>query len=464
MDSSVPDFILFLGRLHPLVVHLPIGFLFFAFILELYGRWNKNSTLSIAITLALFFGAISALVASVLGYMLSLSGDYEEGMLDTHFWFGVATTIVTFLAWAIRSGKFNMPKFNGLKPNMATLALVVVLVSVTGHYGGNLTHGSDYLVKYAPFGRSEKVVLPPISRLEEAAIYDYLVNPILDAKCISCHNSSKKKGGLSLQDTIAMKKGGKNGEVYIPGNIAKSEIIRRVMLDPTDEDFMPPEGKTPLTDEEKAILTFWIDNADANFKVKLVDLETPEEITSIASIMLGLEDVTGKSGIPLPKVQTVSPKVLKGLEGEGFKIRELIFESGLYEIVLPPQSITSKNGSDLDKMLEKLLSIRDNIIWLSIKNNYVQDKHLKTISQFVNLKKLEIEKNPITDAGISEISANQSITGLNLYQTNITALSFESFSRMKGLERVYAWGTAITQEDVDNYTTKASRPAIILGM
>ncbi|WP_026815007.1 DUF2231 domain-containing protein, partial [Arenibacter certesii] len=168
MDSSVPDFILFLGRLHPLVVHLPIGFLFFAFILELYGRWNKNSTLSIAITLALFFGAISALVASVLGYMLSLSGDYEEGMLDTHFWFGVATTIVTFLAWAIRSGKFNMPKFNGLKPNMATLALVVVLVSVTGHYGGNLTHGSDYLVKYAPFGRSEKVVLPPISRLEEA--------------------------------------------------------------------------------------------------------------------------------------------------------------------------------------------------------------------------------------------------------------------------------------------------------
>ena len=49
----MPDFVLFLGRFHPLVVHLPIGFLFFAFVLELYGRWNKNPQLYMAIDLAL---------------------------------------------------------------------------------------------------------------------------------------------------------------------------------------------------------------------------------------------------------------------------------------------------------------------------------------------------------------------------------------------------------------------------
>ncbi|MCM4150834.1 hypothetical protein DHD05_04450 [Arenibacter sp. N53] len=464
MDSSVPDFVLFLGRFHPLVVHLPIGFLFFAFILELYGRWNKNPTLSMAISLALFGGAISALGASVLGYMLSLSGDYDKSMLDTHFWFGIATTLITFFAWAIRSGKLNIAKLNGLKSNMAALTLVVVLVSVTGHYGGNLTHGSDYLVKYAPFGRTEKLVLPPIANLEEAAVYDYLVNPILETKCTSCHNSSKKKGGLSFQDTIAIKKGGKNGEAYIAGDVTKSEMIRRVMLDPHDEDYMPPEGKTPLTEEEKSILAFWIDKGNANFKVKLADLETPEEIASIASTMLGLEDATGKSGIPLPKVQAVSVEVLKDIEDTGFKLRELIFESGLYELVLPPQSITSKNSSELEMKLEKLIPIKDNIIWLSLKDNYVQDKHLKTISQFVNLQKLVIEKNPITDAGIGEIEANESITGLNLYQTKITALSFENFIKMKGLKRVYAWGTAITKEEVDRFATNENSPAIILGM
>ena len=464
MESSVPDFILFLGRFHPLVVHLPIGFLIFAFILELYGRWKRDSGTSLAIEFALLGGALSAAVACVLGYMLSLSGDYDEGMLDTHFWFGIATTLVVFFAWSIRSGKLNITKLKGLKPNMASLTLVVVLVGITGHYGGNLTHGSDYLVKYAPFGRKEKVVLPPIDKLEDAAVYDYLVNPILDAKCASCHNSNKKKGGLSFQDSIDIKKGGKNGEAFIAGNVAKSEMIRRTMLDPHHEDYMPPEGKTPLTDEEKSILTFWIEKANADFRVKMGELETPEEITSIASNMLGLEDVTGKSGIPLPKAVQVNEEILKDVVGAGFKVRELIFESGLYEVVLPPHFISSKNSEELDGKLEKLLPMKDNIIWLSLKDNDVRDRHLKTIGQFVNLQKVELEKNPITDVGIAEITGIQSITGLNLYQTKITASSFENFIKMKGLKRVYAWGTAITEAEVTSFAEKENRPAIIMGM
>ncbi|MDO6601079.1 DUF2231 domain-containing protein [Arenibacter palladensis] len=464
MESSVPDFILFLGRFHPLVVHLPIGFLIFAFMFELYGRWKRDFTVSVGIEFALLAGALSAAVACVLGYMLSLSGDYEQAMLDTHFWFGIATTLVTFFAWSIRSGKLNIPKLSGLKPNMAGLTLVVVLVGITGHYGGNLTHGSDYLVKYAPFGRKEKVVLPPIDKLEDAAVYDYLVNPILDAKCTSCHNSSKKKGGLSLQDSMAVKKGGKNGEAFIAGNVAKSEMMRRTMLDPHHEDYMPPEGKTPLTDEEKSILSFWIEKANADFRVTMGELETPEEIISIASNILGLEDVTGKSGIPLPKVGLVNVEILKDIAGAGFNVRELIFESGLYEVVLPPHFIDSKNGDDLDGKLEKLLPMKDNIIWLSLKDNEVQDRHLKTIGQFVNLQKVELEKNPITDLGITEITGIQSITGLNLYQTKITASSLDNFIKMKGLERVYAWGTAITEDEVARFAAKQNRPAIIMGM
>jgi uncharacterized membrane protein len=464
MESSVPDFILFLGRFHPLVVHLPIGFLIFAFLLEIYGRWHKNPALSMAISLALLAGAISALVASVLGYMLSLSGDYEEGMLDTHFWFGIATTVVAFFAWAIRTGKLDIPKLNGVKPNVATLTLVFLLVGITGHYGGNLTHGSDYLVKYAPFGRKEKVVLPPIDKLEEAAVYDYLVNPILEAKCTSCHNSNKKKGGLSFQDTLAIKKGGKNGEAYIAGNIAKSEMIRRVMLNPHHEDYMPPEGKTPLTDEEKSILSFWIEQGNADFKTKLGDLATPDGITSIASTMLGLEDATGRSGIPLPKVPQLSGEVLGEMVDAGFKLRELVYESGLYEVVLPPKSVITSSEGELDMKMEKLLFIKDNILWLSLKDNKVQDKHLKTISQFINLQKLEIEKNPITDLGIAEIIGIQSIMGLNLYGTNITASSFESFVKMKGLKRVYVWGTTITEDEVAHFRVKENRPEVIMGM
>src|SRR5690606_10553505 len=246
MDNNIPDLVLFLGRFHPLLVHFPIGFLFFAFILEIYGRRKKIPQLIDAVPLALLCGAISALLACILGYMLSLSGDYEEGILDIHFWFGVATTILTFFAWAIRSNKINIPFLKGLRSNIATLTLIVVLVGVTGHYGGNLTHGADYLVKYAPFGKVERTVLPPIAKLEDAVCFDYLAHPILEAKCIGGHNSSKKKGVLSLQDTIAIMKGGDNGEALVPGNASKSDIIKRVFLPPSHEDHMPPKGKTPL--------------------------------------------------------------------------------------------------------------------------------------------------------------------------------------------------------------------------
>jgi hypothetical protein len=236
------------------------------------------------------------------------------------------------------------------------------------------------------------------------------------------------------------------------------------MLNPHHEDYMPPEGKTPLTDEEKSILSFWIEKGKADFKVKMGGLDTPDEITSIASTMLGLEDATGKSGIPLPKVSQPTAQILGEITDAGFKIRELVFESGLYEVVLPPKSVVAGNESELDIKLGKLLPIKDNIIWLSAKDNDVQDKHLKTISQFVNLQKLEIEKNPVTDRGISEITTNQSLTGLNLYQTKITSSSFESFIKMKGLKRVYVWGTAITEDEVASFKIKENRPEVILGM
>lgn len=464
MESSVPDLVLFIGRFHPLVVHLPIGFLIFAFVLELYGRRKRVADFSMAIEFALLGGAISAAVASVLGYMLSLSGDYNESTLDTHFWLGTITTIVTFFAWTIRSGKIDIPKLNALKSNMATLTLVVVLISVTGHYGGNLTHGSDYLVKYAPFGRTEKVVLPPIEHLGEASVYDYLVHPILDDKCIGCHNSNKKKGGLSLGDSTGIIRGGKNGEALIPGNALKSEMIRRTMLDPHHEDFMPPDGKTPLTDEEKSILSFWIEKGNADFKVTMANLEIPEEIKSIASLMLGLEDKTGKSGIALPVVEEVSGEVLKDIITAGFKIRELVYGANVYEIVLPSQSVGNDNTNGLDEKLQKLLPIKNNILWLSVKDNHVQDRHLETIGQFTNLQKLELEKNPITDAGVEYITSNESLTGLNLYQTQVTASSFDIFTKMKSLERVYVWGTAITEDEVAKFKANKEGPTIIVGM
>ncbi|GAA3561749.1 ribonuclease inhibitor [Snuella lapsa] len=430
--------------------------------LELVGHYKKQPAMTSAIPLALLTGAISAAVACILGFMLSKSGDYEADVLNVHFWFGIATTGITFLAWLIRSEKINISKFEKGKHHISSLALIVVLLSVTGHYGGNLTHGDGYLTKYAPFGKKPIKELPQISKLEDAIVYDYLVNPILQNRCVSCHNNSKKKGGLSFQDTIAIQNGGKNGAAFVAGNAAKSEMIRRVLLDEHHEDVMPPEGKTPLTEEEVEIMKYWINNANADFSIKVGSVKTSEAIRSIASNMLKIEGVVEKSVETLPILSKINDEILNEVIASGFKVRELVFESNLYEIVLPTSTITEDNKDELDAKLLKLLKIKEHIFWLSLGDNSLNDSHLEVISQFKNLRKLNLYKNQITDSGVMALLDNESITSLNLYQTNVTKKSLDLFSKMKNLKRVYLWGTDIHKNDLSPYLSKEHFPEIVL--
>ncbi|MDO6492678.1 MULTISPECIES: c-type cytochrome domain-containing protein [unclassified Cellulophaga] len=462
MENSVPDFVLFLGRFHPLVVHLPIGFLLFAFLLEVFSRVKKNPVLTAGIPLALLLGGISALVACILGYMLSLSGDYDENALDAHFWFGVATTALAFLAWLIRIEKIKLSNYKKIQPNIAALTLLVIVISVTGHYGGNLTHGSDYLVKYAPFNTNEKTELAAVTKVEDAEVYGHLVAPILENKCISCHNDSKKKGGLSLVDSLSMHSGGKNGAILVPGNADASELVKRVLLDPHSEDFMPPEGKTPLTEEEIAIVTYWINSSNAGFKTKVANVKTPDNITAIASTMLGFSAATNNTET-LPTVGKVSSELISSIEKEGFKIRELVFESNLFEVVLAPNTVVAGQENELKEKLEKLLPIKENIIWLSLENNQVTDESVKIISEITNIQKLKLSGNPISDNAITHLLELKNMTSVNLFGTKITSKSLEIFSKMENLKFAYVWQTSIEQKDLEKYDA-AEIPKIVIGL
>lgn len=464
MENSVPDFVLFLGRFHPLVVHFPIGFLFFAFLLEVFSRWKKNPVLTSGIPLALSLGGISGALACVLGYMLSLSGDYEVEALNTHFWFGIVTTAIAFLAWLIRIEKIKISKLEYLQPNISLLTLLVVLLSITGHYGGNLTHGSDYLLKYLPFANKDHYELAAVNKLEDAVVFNHLVNPILDNKCASCHNESKQKGSLSFHSSFAILKGGKNGKTLVSGNASESEMIKRVLLDPDHENFMPPEGKKPLTKDEISILSYWINNANGNFDSKVTEVETPEEIFVIANRMLGLSGTEINSiKTALPSVNKVSETQINLIQNKGFVLRELVYESGLYEVVLPPHTITIEQNHHALDYLEVLLSIKENVLWLSLEQNNISDQELKVISQFSNLQKLKLNNNPLTDDSMASIASLDNLESLNLYGTQITARSLETLSKMRNLKHLYAWQTNIKQEDIAELNTSGNKPEVILG-
>lgn len=463
--QETSDFILFLGRFHPLVVHLPIGILMFAFFLELISKFQKQSNFDAVIKIALLLGAISAFFASVLGYMLSQSGDYEEGMLDSHFWLGVATTVVTFLAWVLKANFFSLPaSFKVIRSNIAILTLIVVLISVTGHYGGNLTHGSDYLTKYAPFNDNKKIELPALASLDEVVVYPYLVEPVLEAKCYSCHNESKQKGNLAMYTPELLMKGGKHGPILVAGDAAESEMYKRVTLPESDEEFMPPEGKTPLTDEEISILEFWIDSVNVDFTKTFAQLNAPEEIQLIAANKLNLMYSGKLASDAMPKVNVLDTKTIDALIAEGFQVRELVLGSSLLDITLPDNTVDIKDESDLNKKIALLVAIKDNVIRLDMGGNGVKDEYLKSIAELNNLQQLKLPSNPITDKGITYLKQLSSLKSVNLYKTNISKVCLSQFSEMTNLRKVYAWQTSISSEDVVSFNTNEEGPKIILGL
>ena len=101
----------FLGHLHPLAVHFPVGLFLFAAILELFTLKNFNSKLRPGINLLVIAGAISAVIAAVLGLLLARKGDYGKNTLAIHQWTGIGTAYLGVFAlfFLMRAQKNKQP-------------------------------------------------------------------------------------------------------------------------------------------------------------------------------------------------------------------------------------------------------------------------------------------------------------------------------------------------------------------
>lgn len=279
-----PDILLFIGRLHPLLVHLPIGMLAALATLEIAARIPrfKNAAASAGFMLAL--AAPLAVLTAVCGWLLSLAGGYDEKLLMWHKWLGTGTAIAAVVAaFFFLRGKLTAYR--------ASLFAATGLLMVAGHLGGSLTHGSDYLTRYAPaplkrllgLAIAEKT-LPAVSvdDLRQLPVFAGVIAPIFQTKCVSCHGPQKSKGDLRLDSFAAVKKGGKDGDVINPGNSAQSLLVQRVLIPVGDDDHMPPGGKPQLSAGEVAILKWWIDAGCRETNI-LNQLQPPPEIIAALS-------------------------------------------------------------------------------------------------------------------------------------------------------------------------------------
>ncbi|CAN5412257.1 ribonuclease inhibitor [soil metagenome] len=457
-DSATSDFLIFLGRFHPLIVHLPIGFLLIAFLMEIFSRIPRFSHLGQSVPFVLILGVISTLIAALLGYFLSLGGGYDEETLFWHKWLGVSVGVIALLAFVIKVKSY---RFNLSRAYLPLFTVSVLALMITGHLGGVLTHGSDYLTQYMPDPLRAVAGLPPkekkekivIKDINEALVFNHIIHPIFEEKCISCHNPKKLKGDLRLDTPEGILKGGEEGEVIITGNSEESRLFHFINLPSTDEDRMPPRGKKPLTDDEIALIGWWIDNG-APFDQKVPQLAINDDIKPKLDRLVAKSEDTFFS----KKVASADPAVIQNLKKSGILAMQLGQDINYL-------NVNFINVADTLKLhhIELLVPIKEQVTWLDLRNKKsMTDDLVLPLKDFTNLTRLHLENTGITDKGVKELENLQELEYLNLYGTSITDRSIESLTKLKKLKRVFLWQTNISKDGVAELTEK--RPDLEVNM
>ena len=189
------EIIKYLGNFHPVVLHLPIGAFLFTFLLFLSQRFLKLN-FDPAIRLGLLFSFITSIITSIFGYILRLFGEYDATLVDRHMWLALATTLMIGIVMYLHT---KQRSFNQI---LSCFILSTVFLTVTGHNGGSLTHGKDYLK--LPTIESKISVI----NYDSIHVFNQVISPILDSKCVKCHNASISKGSLMLSSVNKIQLGG----------------------------------------------------------------------------------------------------------------------------------------------------------------------------------------------------------------------------------------------------------------
>ena len=425
----------FIGRFHPVLVHMPVGILILAVLFQWLSAKEKFQSLQLAIGIALFWGMLSAIVSCISGYLLSTTDDYDKALIFKHQWFGIAVAVTSVIAYYLN--RKNKP----IKWVMLPMAL---LIFITGHLGGSITHGSGYLTK-AFTGDDDKkgdAIRKPIANVQEAVAYAEVVKPILEAKCFGCHGPNKQKGKLRLDEPDFILKGGKNGEIIVAGKAEESTLMKRIMLQKDNKDHMPPLEKSQLSKQEIELLHWWI-NGGADFNKKVKDIAQAENIKPVLqSLQSGKikEEITF-SDIPEQPVGKALATAIQQLQLRGIAIIPVAQNSNyLSANFVAVDSFTEKD-------LQLLEPLKKQLIWLKLSNSKVVDSNLVSIARLSSITRLFLDKTMVTDRGMQQLKNLSGLQYLNLVGTKVTASGVSQLTSFKNLQHLYLYQTSISASE-----------------
>jgi uncharacterized membrane protein len=407
----------FLGRFHPLAVHLPIGLLVLVPLLEVAG--SLRPALREAAGFVLTFAFASCLFALSLGFLLAYGSGTSGTGVTRHLWGGIVLTIVVLICllarpqWNAQGARYAYP---------ALLACMLIALLFTAHQGGSLIYGANYLTQYMPTGMKRVLTLGSAS--SSASFYAKHIQPTLDANCSSCHGEAQVKGGLRMDSYESLMKGGKDGLVIVAGNSANSVLLQRITLPPDHKQFMPAEGRPPLQPEEIAWIKAWIDQGASPSLTNLVGVTIREELPEVPIV-------------PVGDYSALMPEIQKMDQGQGAKLKQLSAKPSDGLVLFTVDAASSFD----DAQLTQFQKFAPYIVEAELGRTAITDASFDTLKQFTHLRALHLEETKITGAGLPKLASLSQLSYLNLSGTQVTAASASSLNSIKSLRHVYLYNT-----------------------
>ena len=435
----IPDWLQTVGRLHPAILHLPIG-LFFSIVALQFIKPNIDALgfEKIQAWLIYLTSLLSGL-AAVMGFFLAQENGYDDSSIQWHKWTGIIFSfLMYYMAWQVRNGQRG-------KPHTSMFILGGSALLLTGHLGGEITHGKGFVL--API-KPEKSI-----SLEDSSLYVALVKPIFESKCISCHNEQKAKGELIMTSRSDLEKGGKNGVLWDVKDVEESLLLHRLRLDISDKKHMPPRGKIQPSAEEVALLSEWIKQG-ADFNKKLDDCTDTGSRSFFKSAM----------DIRLAEIKKAQYEF-------AFAEQELIRKLNTPFCTVTPIAANSPallarifiRANYQQSFLTDLLQIRNQLVSLDLSNLPIADDDLQVISQFINLERLNLNGTDVEGKTLALLSSCKKLKALSLANTKIGESIRPLLEASQSLEQVYTWNTQLSTAALDRFESDFDQIAFDRG-
>jgi len=114
------------------------------------------------------------------------------------------------------------------------------------------------------FGIAAALLIGPAAGAQDrplrAVSFSKDVLPILKASCMKCHGGKETKGGIDLSSYASVKKGGKEGPIFVEGDPEKSSLVTSISGDKPDM----PKKAAPLTKAQVTTISTWVKEGAKN--------------------------------------------------------------------------------------------------------------------------------------------------------------------------------------------------------